>query len=400
MAPDQSIGRRDSRALLDLVGLLYDAAADPRHWCRFLEAAARYFDAFGANFIRYDPDDSRRSLALLTGYANVPIEVRGERMQALIGSRTVDPRLRYSFAHPNRPFHCRQILTTAELHASVAYREMLQPFGVEYSMMVTLPETGAAFSGLGFQRQAEYGEFSPSDVADLGELVPHLRRALAIQNRLGQVDGRRHDAYAVLESLPTGIVILGAGGVVEFANGSARDLLGRRDGLSVEAGVLRAFRRSSLDLLTGLLREVAEDGKQRALAVERPSGRSAFSCLLSRLWQDLGEGLPNLLAVPRVVCFIGDPDRPLETPAEILQRLFGLTAGEARLAERLVAGDTLAAAAACLGIRESTARDRLKSVFAKTETAGQPDLVRAILNTPAWMAGGVMKNTGFFEPEG
>lgn len=400
MATDQTIERRESGALLNLVGLLYDAAADQMHWGRFLEAAAKHFGAFGANLIRYDPEDNQRSLALLTGFAGVPIEVRGERMQALIGSRSEDPRLRFSFAHPNRPFHCRQILTTAELHASIAYREMLQPYGVEYSMMVTLPENGAAFSGLGFQRRADCGEFTSSDVADLGELVPHLRRALAIHDRLERVDGRRHDAYAVLETLPTGIVILDAGGVVEFANRSARDLVGRRDGLSVESGVLHAYRRSGIDLLSGLLREVAEDGEQRVLSVERPSGRPAFRCLLSRLWQTVGEGLPNLLAVPRVVCFISDPDRPLEAPAEILQRLFGLTVGEARLAERLVAGDTLPAAATSLGIRESTARDRLKSVFAKTETAGQTDLVRTILNTPAWMASQAKPSTVLFDPEG
>ena len=65
------------------------------------------------------------------------------------------------------------------------------------------------------------------------------------------------------------------------------------------------------------------------------SGFDIAAFVASTLAEDLGEGLPNLLAVPRVVCFIGDPDRPLETPAEILQRLFGLTAGEARLAERL-----------------------------------------------------------------
>ena len=375
-----------SEGVLELVGLLYDAATDPARWQVFLIAAAKHFGAFGGNLIRFDPDYPDRSLALLTGFDQTPVEVRGERMQALVDSRHVDPRLAYSFAHPNRPFHCRQILTTAELHASPAYREMLRPHGVEYSMMVTLVESGSAFTGLGFQRNAAGREFSDVEVADLGRLVPHLRRALAIQDGLGLVDYGLQASYEVLEGLSTGIAVVDAGGAVEYANHAARECLARQDGVSVDEGILRAYRRNGLDLLGGLLREVAADGEQRALVVERPSGRPAYRLLLSRLWQRMGVDLPNLLARPRVVCYLSDPDRPLETSVELLQRLFGLTPGEARLVQRIVAGETIRTAAEQLRIRESTARDRLKGVFKKTETASQADLIRAILSSPAWLA--------------
>ena len=230
--------------------------------------------------------------------------------------------------------------------------------------------------------------FADADVADLGELVPHLRRVLAIQDRLEHLDGRRRDTYAVLESLPTGILILAADGMIEFANAAARDLLDRCDGLSAEQGVLRAFRRSGLDLLEPVLREVMASGEHRAMAVERPSGRPAFRCLLSRLWRDVGDGLPNLLASPRIACYVTDPDRALEAPAELLQRLFGLTPGEARLVEAIVSGSSLAEAAESLGIRESTARDRLKGVFRKTATGSQTELVRTVLTSPVWLCGG------------
>lgn len=390
MDTEQSTSRGETRAMLDLVGLLYDAAADPARWRFFLDAGARHFIAFGANLIHYRPDHPEHSLAMLTGMGDISTESLADAVNQFVNLREEDPRLRHAFVHPNKPFHCRQVVSTETLHGSRSYREVLRPNGVEYTLLVTFNDTPGAFTGLAFMRHSDAQPFSNTDVTDLGELVPHLRRVLAIQDRLGEVNERRHDAYAVLESLPTGIAILGAGGVIEFANGAARDLLARCDGLTVEDGVLRAYRRSGIDLLDVLLRDVASTGEHRALAVERPSGRPAFRCVLSRLWQNVGEGLPNLLAMPKVVCYVGDPDQPLETPAEILQRLFGLTFGEARLVERLVAGETVATAASRLGIRESTARDRLKSVFAKTETTGQPDLLRTILNSPAWVAGRTM----------
>lgn len=388
MANEASGRTGQAGSLPELIDLLYDAATAPERWRHFLEAAAGYFGAFGANFIRYHPQRPDRSLALLVGYETVPIQVRGEAMRALIISRDEDPRLRYSFEHPGKPFHCRQIMTTLELHASSAYQTLLKPHGVEYSMMITLPEEADAFAGLGLQRRDAAGSFADADVADLGELVPHLRRVLAIQDRLEHLDGRRRDTYAVLESLPTGILILAADGMIEFANAAARDLLDRCDGLSAEQGALRAYRRSGLDLLEPVLREVMASGEYRAMAVERPSGRPAFRCLLSRLWRDVGDGLPNLLASPRIACYVTDPDRALEAPAELLQRLFGLTPGEARLVEAIVSGSSLAEAAESLGIRESTARDRLKGVFRKTATGSQTELVRTVLTSPVWLCGG------------
>ena len=63
----------------------------------------------------------------------------------------------------------------------------------------------------------------------------------------------------------------------------------------------------------------------------------------------------------------------------LLQRHFGLSPAEARLVLRLVAGDTLRSAAAKLAIRYETARTHLKSIFSKTGTNRQAELVVVIV---------------------
>ena len=377
-----------TQPLLDLIGLLYDAAADPTRWRDFLDAGSRNFSAFGANFIRYHPDRPEQSLAMLTGMEETATEDLADAISRFVALRHEDPRLLYGFAHPNKPFHCRQAVSTEALHASRSYREVLAPNRVEYTLLVTFDDLRGAFTGLAFMREPGADCFSEADVADLGRLVPHLRRALAIQDRLSQVDHRLQASYAVLENLPTGIAIVDDEGILEYANRTSRGLLDRRDGLSVENGMLCAYRRNGLDPLRGTLREVIASGQHRALSVDRPSGRRAYQAVFSKLWQHLGGSLPNLLVRPRVVCYLSDPDQPLETSTEVLQRLFGLTRGEARLAERLMTGKGIRKAAADLDIQESTARDRLKKVFKKTETSSQAELMRAILSSPAWLAGG------------
>ena len=64
-----------------------------------------------------------------------------------------------------------------------------------------------------------------------------------------------------------------------------------------------------------------------------------------------------------------------------LHKRFGLTPSEGRLAVHLATGDTLRAASSTLGLTYETAHTQLKSVFAKTGTHRQTELVVVILTT-------------------
>lgn len=59
----------------------------------------------------------------------------------------------------------------------------------------------------------------------------------------------------------------------------------------------------------------------------------------------------------------------------ILRTLFGITPAESRLAMLLVKGYSATEAAEELGVRISTVREKLSSMFAKTRTSRQPELV-------------------------
>jgi DNA-binding CsgD family transcriptional regulator len=71
-------------------------------------------------------------------------------------------------------------------------------------------------------------------------------------------------------------------------------------------------------------------------------------------------------------------DPIMNEPIDLLQRHFGLTQAEARLALHLVAGETLRSAEAKLSITYETARTHLKNIFGKTGTCRQAELVIVI----------------------
>ena len=74
-----------------------------------------------------------------------------------------------------------------------------------------------------------------------------------------------------------------------------------------------------------------------------------------------------------------------------LHRAFALTPCEARLALHLVTGETLRSAAAELHISYETARTQLKSIFSKTGTSRQAELVGLIVTAfPVFLKAGAV----------
>jgi DNA-binding CsgD family transcriptional regulator len=72
-------------------------------------------------------------------------------------------------------------------------------------------------------------------------------------------------------------------------------------------------------------------------------------------------------------------DLIMDESIDRLRSHFGLTPAEARLALLLVTGETLRSAAVKLSITYETARSQLKSIFNKTRTHRQAELVIVIL---------------------
>lgn len=132
-------------------------------------------------------------------------------------------------------------------------------------------------------------------------------------------------------------------------------------------------------------------------AVEAGNGsRLAFEYLLRKVHDGNG-GVPaatldvahdggacsiSILPLPapgrHVALFLSDHGHLEATGADALQSRFGFTAAEARLAGALLAGQPLAGASRALGVSVMTARSHLRSMFAKTRTHRQADLLRVL----------------------
>jgi DNA-binding CsgD family transcriptional regulator len=77
--------------------------------------------------------------------------------------------------------------------------------------------------------------------------------------------------------------------------------------------------------------------------------------------------------------FVDDPcEDTTRTQTDVYARAFQLTPAEVRLAVHLASGVSLTEAAERFGVTHNTVRAQLRSIFDKTDTHRQADLVRLL----------------------
>lgn len=194
--------------------------------------------------------------------------------------------------------------------------------------------------------------------------------------------------YGALDLIPTALVLVSGEGKVVFCNRAAVRLLSGWDGIRLvgAAGGDRlevgdAAKQRALDRAIRCCAAVDGEEAERLSSifkVARPSGNLDFVVRVV----PLGIGTPLSLenAEARAIVFISDPAQPGRLDARMLETLYGLTPAEARLAQGLLEGGSLGEIAASTGLKESTVRSQVSSIFEKTHTSRQPQLIKLLMS--------------------
>ena len=239
-------------------------------------------------------------------------------------------------------------------------------------------------AAIGIHRPQGGVTYSDKDKQRVAQFLPHLQRALQIRRRLIDPAIKQLAALDALERPGTAILIASRDGRMLYANRNADDLLRAGVGIAVIAGRLATGHRATTDRLAALIRGAVDTAAGSgaspggALAIERED-RLLLTVLVAP-FRPARDGFGA--AVPAAIVFIRDPESP--TPMILaLRGLFGLTPAEACIAGMLAEGRAIDDIAPRQGITRNTVRVHLKSIFAKTGTARQAQLVALILRSVA-----------------
>ena len=374
----------EEATILELIELIYSAAGDPVGWNLVLQ---RLTAALGGNVATLHHQDTRSresSFSALWNLSPDAVAPYDEYYGSLNPLTTTRPHLIKAGT-----VNTSQMLCPDEIYTRGEYfHDFLRPLDMLHLVCPILRSDGNGenFSALSIFRPVNAEPFGGEERKFLLPLVPHLQRAFQLHNRIQGLERKGNAAAEALDQLQQVVVLLSAKRRVLLVNRAGTAFFATEKSLQLTATGLRAAVPSENRELSRIIQEAIATGDGKglnsggAMAVSRGGGRCPLHVLVTPLRTRsvyLGKDAPV------VAIFISDPDAKPIADAAVLTQLFRLTRAEARLAQILASGQSVKGASERLGIAPSTARSQLKSIFAKTNTNRQSQLVRLLMLAPA-----------------
>jgi DNA-binding CsgD family transcriptional regulator len=217
-------------------------------------------------------------------------------------------------------------------------------------------------------------------------LLGPLAHGWSIHDQLNRATNEAELGHRVLNTMFVGAVITNSDLTILHSNDMAQELLDEGDAVRSEMGKLGIAPALGPKLANELVRQhelVVSDSSKfpynatAPLLVPRSIG-NPLSIISAPLSEEAYPG-PWPQGPPAAVTYFSLPEKFTELAPERLRLAYGLTATEANLAIALALGKSLKQSADESNRSEATLRKHLQSIFTKTETHRQSELVSQLL---------------------
>jgi DNA-binding CsgD family transcriptional regulator/PAS domain-containing protein len=368
-----------------LVNLIYDTLDNKDAWRAVLDCLHEAIDCRAFHLLAFDGEHG--CLSYSAG-ANMAPQIDMEYIRVF---QYIDPRVGLLRAQQFEGWmHCHEHFDDEFVAHDPFYQEFLLPHGARYLSACKLLENGAATVLLACLRRPEEGPLPPDAVDFLERLRPHMSRACRIGLTHFVYSTQALVGHALVDKLRQPVILLNPEGNVVLVNEAATHLMDSTSLAAIEGGRLVLPERYREEFLAQCqrLENLARFGE--------PGSKQGFYSLHMRAGDDAA---PDLLYVfftplipervmgsfglrPLVMLYLYHPNSAQEIDADLLSAAFGLTHAECRIATLLADGTPLKTIADLLGVQYDTVRKQLLSIYQKTATNRQPDLVRLLLHLP------------------
>jgi DNA-binding CsgD family transcriptional regulator/PAS domain-containing protein len=371
----------DENHLHDAIGLVYDSALDKSQWPLALKAMARLVDACTGEILVHDT--ARREIKMATQWNEIEDWPKWQRQfdetyAPLMPFFASLPKFEIGAVH-NTADMARMSGRTDDYYQDRFFQEWAFPAGLRDTMASTLIKSPNRYATFTMHTSIHQDLVGPEQLMLAARLVPHVRRAVTIGDLLQTTTAAVVTLHSALDQLSAAVLVTDADGHIIHCNRAGEVMLGEQGPLGYDTGQVRARQADATKVLLDAIRLTQDPfNKIGSRGVDVPlrfaDGRPAIAHVLP-----LEPGRRNRDGGPRATAaiFVASAEHALPA-AESLIALYGLTTMEARVLMQIASGKNRLAAAAALGIADSTAKSHLERVFSKTETNDQAALARLV----------------------
>lgn len=358
-----------------LISAIYDCALAPSNWNLLLQSVCEEF-SFASAIIGLLPLPAGEPIY----QASVGV---GEKWLAMLPALGPDIVAMWGGAervmsYPiGEPIVASQALDMLTIDRYRYYREWIAPQGISDAIVIALSRTATLHGSVGFNRHRLDGPLTDAEINAMALLAPHFCRAVAIGKFFDLKAVETTSFVSTLDRLSVGVVLVNADVSVVYANGAAEKMLASQDPIVVANGRVTLSNRSSSTALDRAIAQAAGSysaAGQIGIPATHASGEPCLVHVLPlsgrALRRDIGQGaVAALFIAPAATAAV-------PVPRDALAALYDLTPAEARVFELVAQGETQAEISKILGTAKSTVKSHVLSIFAKTGTKRQLDLVR------------------------
>jgi DNA-binding CsgD family transcriptional regulator len=365
----------------NLLDLIYEAAYEPACWTNVIE---RLGDVLGGNLVWLSQLNARDGSG---GTVDDPMArvdpIWPQRYLEYYGALNplafVDDPDRYLREWRPIVLTDEEWLAKEDLVRTEYYNDFLRPQDGHSVMWIRLVREGSHIAVLNVSRSERGGRFNQPDFKVARTLQPHLIRAFKMGKRLGLGKRREQEAEMMLDLSASALFLLDTDGTLRHANCAGERMLASGTALTVAGGKLRTkYPARAKDLERLIANAASPDAAVRtggSMALYAPRRTKPFSILVTPMGPDRFTSVATALSV---CVSVTDLEAEIYLPEHALREVFALTAAEMRLAQALYSGASLKEAAGRFDISTNTVRVQLASIFRKTQTNRQPDLVAVL----------------------
>jgi DNA-binding CsgD family transcriptional regulator len=370
------VDANDAGAISTLIGLIYDSALDPKRWPAALAATSAFLPGYCAALISKDAVSESGNIY----YDDGTMDPQYKRLYFEKYVK-IDPfNSAHVFAAIGETASLADWMPFEELEQSRIYREWMQPQRIVDYACAVLDKTATGAALFGVLRQEHHGFVDDEACARMQMIVPHVRRAVLIGRAIELKTTEAATLADTLDGVAAGMLLLDTKGNVTHANAAGRAMLAEGDVLREKSGRVVAYDTRANQALADILASSGSDAALGIRGISLPiTGRSDERYVAHVLPLTSGarrRAGADHAAVAAV--FVRKATLDTRSPLEVVAKAYRLTPSELRVLLAVADGGGVAEVADMLGIAETTVKFHLRSLFVKTGTRRQAELVKLL----------------------
>lgn len=259
--------------------------------------------------------------------------------------------------------------------ASRIVREWVMPNRFDDFFWVALMRQPGRVGTLMVVTSIDRHEITSEEIATVGLIAPHVRRAVTIGD-LFEAEQRRTGLFrAIVESLAHPVLVVGADMSILFANAAAEMLLRERGAIHSARGRLGfAYSPAGSAIARAVSLGMRDEFALGPAGIGVPLAQAAAPAIahvMPLAHRDRAQRVDPRAAAAIFVAVAGGAPLPA---MEAIAALYGLTPAEKRVAGQVAAGLTRRDIADAAGVSDGTVKSQLAAIFDKTGTGDQREL--------------------------